>query len=204
MAVAHLFGHFGNHALHKRRHGPVGLDARHLKQEVAQHALAVHAVVHFGVELHGVDFAGLVGHGCHVEGGGFAGYGKARRGHKNLVAVAHPHAAGALNAFPQGAGRGKGKVRGAVFTRERLGKLAAQILGKQLHAVADAEHRHAKIKKTGVEHWGIGFTHAGGAARKDDGRRLHGRHLRGGGDAGMYFGVNPGFAHAARDKLGNL
>ena len=156
------------------------------------------------MELHGVDFAGFVGHGRHIEGGGAARNGKARRGYKHLVAVAHPHAAGGVDAFPQGAGRGERKIRGAVFARERLGKLAAQILGKQLHAVADAEHRHAKIKKTGVEHRGVGFTHAGGAARKDDGRRLHCRHLRGGGDAGMYFGVNPGFAHAARDKLGNL
>ena len=66
VAVAYLFGHFGNHALHKRRHGPVGLDARNLEQEVAQHALAVHTVVHFGVELHGVDFAGFVSHSGHI------------------------------------------------------------------------------------------------------------------------------------------
>ena len=68
----------------------------------------------------------------------------------------------------------------------------------------EAEKAGAKLKKTGVKNRGIGFAHAGRATGKDDGRRLHCRHLRGGGDAGMYFGVNPGFAHAARDKLGNL
>ncbi|KAF5038565.1 hypothetical protein DSECCO2_552940 [anaerobic digester metagenome] len=94
VAVTHGFGHFLHRALHERRHGPVGLQLGHMEQEVVDDAGAFLGVVHFGVELHGVDAAGVVGHGRHVQGGGAAHHGKAGRGRLDLVAVAHPHAGG--------------------------------------------------------------------------------------------------------------
>ena len=204
--VTDLFGHFLDHAFHEAGHAPVGHDVADLEQEVAQHGVAVHAVVHFGMELHGVDLAAFIGHGSHFEGGGAAGDHEAGRGSLDLVAVAHPHAAGlgAVQAVPQGAGGFQGQVGRAVFAGQGLGQFAAQVLGQQLHAVADAQHRHAQFQEALVQGGGIGFAHAGRTAGKDDGRRSHSGHFGGGDVAGMDFGIHAGFTHTSCDELGDL
>ena len=202
--VAGLIGHFLDHAFHKGRHGPVGLDADNLEQEVLEHAFAVHAVVHFGVELHSVDFALFISHGSDFERAGAGRDSEAGRRHHNLVAVAHPYAGGRSDAVHQGAGRNEVEVGRAVFPREGLGQLPAKVLGQQLHAIADAEHGHAQFQKTGIQRRSVGFAHAGRAAGQNDGLGLHGGHLFGGGHTGVDFRIHPGFAHAPRDKLGNL
>ena len=209
VAVAHGFAHLLHHAFHEGAHGPVGRDLRHLEEEVADHLRAVFGVMHFGVELQGVDAAFVAAHGGHVEGGGAAGHDEAGRRRLHLVAVGHPHA-GAFafgeggNAVPQGAVGHLFKVGGAVFAGFGLGEHAAELVGEKLHAVADAEHRHAEFKQALVEAGSVLFAHAGGAAGKNDGVGMHGGHGLGGGDAGMNFGIDSGLAHAAGDELGDL
>jgi hypothetical protein len=86
--------------------------------------------------------------------------------------------------------------------------LATELVGHGLHAVADAQHRNAQFEH-GLRRLVRGFlVHAGMAAREDHPleRAVGGvladplvRHV-----AGMDFGVDVGFAHAAGDQLRDL
>ena len=213
MAVAHGFPALADHPIHKGTHAPVRLDLRHPEQKIAEHGLAVRAVRHFRMELKGVDASCLVLHGGHVQRGRAARYGKAGGRRFHLVPVRHPHAGGLApaahgevvpDAVPQRAAAGEFQIRRAVFPRFGLGEFASQIVREKLHAVADAQHRHAQLQQPPVQGGGILFPHAGRAAGKDDGVRLHGRDLFRRGHAGMDFGIYARLAHAARDKLGHL
>lgn len=62
----------------------------------------------------------------------------------------------------------------------------------------------ARAGTEGLTALGVGFAHAGRPAGKNQGRRMHFRHLRGGGHTGMDFGIHPGLAHAAGNELGDL
>ena len=171
-----------------------------------QNFRAVLGVQDLGVELHGVDLAGLVSHSRHFERVGAAGDDEPRRGRLHGVAVGHPHAGklGQIDAVPQGAGTNEPQIGRAVLAGFGLLQPAAEVEGQKLHAVADAENRHAELKEALVQSGGVLFPHACGAARQDDRGRLHGFHLLGGDDAGMDFGIDAGFAHPAGNELGNL
>ena len=95
------------------------------------------------------------------------------------VAVARPHAK--LAGRPTRAAARRRSIRDrrvAELAMRRRRDFAAERVGHQLHAVADAEHRHA-----GVEHRRLaprrgGFRHAARSARQDDARRASARESR--------------------------
>lgn len=120
--------------------------------------------------------------------------------------MAHPDPTRAcgLQAVPERAGRAQRQIRGAVFPCLGLSQSPAEVLGQQLHAVANAQHRHAKLQKAGVQGRSVSLAHAGRAAGKDQGRGAQSRHLLGRGHAGVDFGIDPGLAHAAGNELGDL
>ncbi|MNS62223.1 hypothetical protein D3C72_952770 [compost metagenome] len=196
-------------------HVPVALAFADLVHEAGQHGLALDGVRDFGVELNGVEAAVFVGH---------AGDGARRRGRHqleargqlgDLVAVAHPdleHAvafgrAEVFQAFQQ-----LGVAMGADFGIAEfavVGKAdhAAQLLRHGLHAVADAQHRHAQFEH-GVRHAHRAFFVGRGVAAGQDDALQALRHLlahEGVVDvAGVHFGIDAGFADAAGDQLGDL
>jgi hypothetical protein len=117
--------------------------------------LALERVRHFRVELHGVEAALLVGH--RGDRGRFVAADdlEARRQFGDLVAVAHPDVeqavalgvAAVLDAVEQrgvAAGAHLGIAEFAPFFE--LSTLPPSCCGHRLHAVADAEHRHAQFE----------------------------------------------------------
>ena len=71
-----------------------------------------------------------------------------RRGDR--VEVAHPHLlVGRLAAAEQHAGCGDSQLGAAVLAATGAGHLAAELLGDELGAVTDAEHRHVEVVDPG-------------------------------------------------------
>ncbi len=204
VAVPHLLAGLPDHALHEGGHGPVGDNAADREEEVAQHGLAFLGVVHLGVELHGEDPALGAGHGRHFQGGRAGNGLEAGRRRHDLVAVAHPDAGGFGHAVPELAVAGERKLGRPVLAGLGAGELAAQGVCQQLHAVADAEHRHPELEQALVQRRRVLAADAGGTAGQDDRLGPHGLHLLGRHVAGVDFGVDAGFAHAAGDELGHL
>ena len=60
----------------------------------------------------------------------------------------------------------------AVLVRSTLRHLAAELVGQELHAVADAQHRHPALEDIRGRLGGIVIVDAGGAAGEDEGARL--------------------------------
>jgi hypothetical protein len=130
-----------------------------------------------GVELHRVVAARLVGHAGDRATGGGGHQLEARRQAGNLVAVAHPdleHAmafrrAEILDVLEQ-VGVAMGAHLGvAEFAVIAPLDLAAQLHGHSLHAVADAQHRHAQVPHGLRRAQLVVFIGTGVAAGQDDG-----------------------------------
>ena len=81
--------------------------------------------------------------------------------------------------------------------------LAAQGLRHPLHAVADAQHRHAQAKQRRVG-LVVGFVHRVGAAREDDRLGVKGADGVDGHVVGVQFAIDMRLAHAAGNQLRHL
>ncbi len=150
--------HFGTHPADGFfdivRHVPVGAAAADVVHKARDNGLALQGVGDFGMELYAVESARLVGHAGNRRGGVGTDDPETGRQFGDLVAVAHPHVEQAvpfvvgpvLNIAQQGR-----VALGADFgiTEFALGgvfDLAAELRRHGLHAVADAQHRHAKVE----------------------------------------------------------
>ena len=188
-----------------RRHRPVRRAAGPLVQEPPQDAHAVGRVDDLRVELHAVD-APLVGlehgDGCVVGGrrggepGGDLGDG---------VEVAHPHVVDVGRVVGQHRRRGgAAQLRPAVLAAHPPADRAAELLGDELGAVADAEDRHAEVVDRRVERRGTLDVHALRTTGQDQRGRLAGGDLGGRDAVGHDLGEHRQLAHAAGDELGVL
>ena len=92
----------------------------------------------------------------------------------------------------------------AVLAAHAAADRAAELLGDELGAVADAEHRHAEVVDAGVERRRALDVHALRAARQDDRRRRTLLHLGGGDAVRNDLGVHLQLADAPGDQLGVL
>ena len=81
---------------------------------------------------------------------------------------------------------------------------AAQLLGHGLHAVADAQHRHALLERRLRGPRGLGGGDGFRAAGEDDALGVEFGDVLGGGVEGADFAVDADFAYAASDQLGVL
>jgi hypothetical protein len=126
--------------------------------------------------------------------------------------MAHPHieqAMALLVALILDAGEQPGMaacahLRVAEFAMVRILDLAAQLLGHRLHAVADAQHRHAGIEDDRGRLHRRRLVGRRVAARQDDAARAEApdefrRHV-----AGMDLAVDACLADPARDQLRDL
>src|SRR5690606_7808381 len=126
-----------------------GADIAH---KTFQQAAALQRVGHFRVELHTVEAALVVGHGGDRAGVG-AGRNLETAGHAvDAVAVAHPHIEEIARVFFVIDDAVKQAVRLALFDTGvtefvffTVDYGTAELRGHGLHAVADAQHRHAEL-----------------------------------------------------------
>ena len=203
-AVAHLFPDGSDGGLLVVAHGPVALGAADLIEEVADHGGAVLGVVHLGVILHTVEAAGLITDG-HIGAGVGVGHQGEALGHLfHVVAVAHPGDALLGQALEELAGGIEIGVSLAVLPGGVLGggdDLAAQVVGQQLAAVADAQDGHAPGEDGRVHLGGLGIIHAVGAAGEDDADGVHGPDVLHGRGIGLDLAVYAALADAAGDQL---
>src|SRR5256885_11737188 len=94
--------------------------------------------------------------------------------------------------------------RGAVFPRAAGVDLAAEMMGDELHAVADAEDRNARPKRLRVDLRRAGVVYARRAAAQDQAGRVSPLELGPGRGAGHELAVDVGLAHAPGDELAEL
>ena len=168
---------------------------------------AVRRVDNFHVKLRAVNLALLVGD--RREGRALARCNDAetRRNGADAVAMAHPHLV-ALARLPDAV---EERVRclhldigAAEFAMIGRLDLAAKLVADRLFAIANAEDRKtARVNSVGRLGRGL-FMDAGRAARQDDALEARpGKRLLGGLE-GDDFRIDPGFADAAGDELGEL
>ena len=146
LAAADLFTDGVDGALFIVGHRPVAERAADVIEEVMEHFAPVFGVVDLRMELHAVEAARLVAYANVRAGGGVRGEGEALRDARHIVAVAHPCDALFGDALEERAGGVKICDGLAVFTGGivlRGGDKPAELMGKQLAAVADTENGNA-------------------------------------------------------------
>ena len=132
------------------RHRPGARQTQHAMGEVAQQRGAMRRVHHLRMEQQPVEPPRVIGDGGERRALAHAHHTETRRQPRHAVAMAHPDLlAPALvpDALEQHAVVGQIDERAAELAMVRALHLAAQLVAHRLHAVADAQHRHA-----GLEH----------------------------------------------------
>ena len=203
LAAADLLADGGDGGAHIVAHVPGAGTAADAVEEVADHILTMLGVVDLRVELHAVEAAGLVSDGAGGamlrDGTGAEALGQAG----DEVAVAHPGDALLGQALEQAAG-GEVRLRAAVFAGRAVLRgrdLAAECLGHELAAVADAEDRHAQREDGGIDLRGGGIIDAVRAAGEDKALGLHGLELLQRGRVGLDLAVYIALTDTAGDEL---
>src|ERR1700704_5717231 len=97
-----------------------------------------------------------------------------------------------------------GQQRGAVLARMPGVDLAAKVVGYQLHAVADAEHRDPRPKGLGIHLWSSRLVHAGGTSAEDQPRWLQLLQLGPRRRPRDELAVDARLPHSSRDQLAEL
>ena len=165
-AVAPLLD-FRDLRLNEVVHAPAAFQAGQL-DEVAQDGLAVLRVRHLRVELQPVQLPlAALARREGALGGGAGGLEVVRHG-DDAVSVRHPGLR--LRGDPGEEGRvglGHRQRRAAVLARLRLLHLAAEVVAHQLHAIADAEHRHWQVPHGRVDGQRLRVVHGLRAAGHD-------------------------------------
>ena len=144
---------------------PVAFAAADAEEKVFQHTRAFLGVRHFGMKLHAVEAVRIVGHGGHRAVRCVRNGHKALRRARHLIGMAHP--AGALGPEPcqQAAVYPvHGHIGAPVFAARAALHWRAQQVRHQLHAVADAQNRHAQLKYALVHPGRALIQHAGRAS----------------------------------------
>jgi hypothetical protein len=159
------------------------------------------------MELHAVPAARLVGHGHDRHAVGACGDGEARRHHGHAIAMAHPDIQArrrtgmVLEAVEQGAFGADLDLRSAELAVVAGLDLAAQLHRHRLHAIADAQQRHARVEDGLRCARRAGLDRRFRAAGEDDALRREGRDRGWIVVPGPDLAVDAEFAHPARDQL---
>ena len=204
LAVPDLLPDLADGGLLVVAHGPVALGAADFIQEVADHVGAVLRVVDLRVVLDTVEAPALVADGHVGAGAGVGHQGEALRHLLHVVAVAHPGDTLGGQALKEFAGGveirlGLAVLPGGVVLG--LGDPAAQVVGHQLAAVADAQDGHAPGEDGRVHLGGLGIIHAVGAASEDDADGVHGADLLQRSGVGLHLAVDAALPDPAGDEL---
>ncbi len=191
----------------EQRHRPIAAAAGDFVGKVAQQFGTLGRVRHLGMKQKTVKAPLVVGDrgiGCGLAGGDGA---EPRWQCFDLVAVAHPYLrAGALlpepveqQAIVENIDKGAAKL---LMLAQR--DTAAQFVTHRLHAVADAQHRHAQPKgdRRRARRGSLGDRRR--PARQDDRARVEIADLVLGDRERVDLAINPALAQPSCDQLGNL
>ena len=200
-AVPHLGADARDLVLDHRGGAPALVTAADVGEEVGQHLLAVGGVHDLGVKLDPVDAAlgGL--EGGHRRRGRGGQRREAGRRREDGVAVRHPARLLRGRAGQQPARVGHSELRAPELAHLGALDTAAQLQRDELHAVADAEHRHPELEQRRLERRRAVGVHRGRAAGQDHALGPATGHLGGADVVGQQFGEHAALAHAARDQL---
>ena len=203
--VADAVADLGDLGLDQAVHGPCGLQAADVEQEVGQHLVAVLAVTDLGVELGGEQLA----LGVLVRGdGAVLGRGRddeALGGAVHGVAVAHPDDLPVRRGARHEGGLARARERGGtVLALVGVRDVAAELDRHDLLAVAEAQHGDAHVEDPLVHVGGVVGVHGGGTAREDDRGGAHRGELVGADVTRDDLGVHVQVADATRDELAVL
>ncbi len=209
---ADLGAHLGNGVLGDLRRRPQRFALADVEDEAREDAPALFGVGHFRVELHAVVAALVAEHAGDRAARGAGEDVEVFRHLGDLVTVAHPHveaeqAVGVdvvFDAVQQAALADDVDAGIAELAQVGTLDLASQLLGHGLHAVADTEHRHAKIEHRLRAARAVGLVHRLRSAGKDHALRrecadrliVHVERMK--------LAVHADLAHAAGDQLGVL
>ena len=172
-------------------------------KEIAQHLAAAWRVDNLGVELDPKDPV-AVGECSDWRVAARRQRVKARRKLADVIAVAHPHGELGGKALEQSVWFAHCQQCGAVLAGMPGIDLAAEVVGDQLHAVADAEHRDSRAQSFGVDLRGSSFVHARGPATENQPNRRALLQFGPGGGPRDQLAVHIRLAHATGDQLAEL
>ena len=140
---------FGGFSFDERAHVPIGNQAGDFEEKIGQDLEAFLRVDDFGMELDAVEIAlRILDHGRPGVAGP-AGDVETGREFFDGIAVAHPDLFQVLEAGQKPAAAQDPERGEAVFALGGRGDLAAEEMGHELEAVADAEDRDAEAKSSG-------------------------------------------------------
>ncbi len=199
----------GDGLVHVVRHVPVLGAAADVVREAGENGRPLLRVRDLGMELHRIEAARRIGH--RRDGAGVAARDRreSRRQRGDLVAMAHPDVeqavtlgiAPVLDAVEELRMPARPHLRIAEFAHASGLDRAAQLRGHRLHAVADAEHRHALRPHGGRRARRIALRHAVRPAREHDALRRERAHEVVADVERMDLAVDVRLAQAARDEL---
>ena len=191
---------------------PERIGAADLAHEALEELSSLGGVRDLGMELYAIEAAALVAHGREGNGAGRRGRAESRWQRVDPVAVAHPHIEHRPSGRIAAVGEFIEEARGAGDGHFRVTELAlgpgrdppAELLRHGLHAVADAEHRHAELIDRRGRPGRAGGRHRLRAAGEDHAARPEGAHPGVAHVPGVDLAVHAELAHAAGDELGVL
>ena len=119
------------------------------------------------MERDGVEAPRRVGDRCAAGIGAGGGGLEPGRGLQDFVPVAHPHLLSGRQVLEQPPGPRHANLSRSKLTLWRANHPAAELMGHELHAVADAQNRHPEPVDGRIEPRRPGAVHGIGAARQD-------------------------------------
>ena len=155
-------------------HGPAAFTFADVEEEVLQHGCAFRGVDDLRMELDSVEAAGFICHRSSRGEVGVTGESEAGRHLCDGIAMAHPYRCLFGDALEECGAAVSVEIGVTVFMFFRFRNFAAQGLGHELHAVADAEDRHACFEYVRIDLRRIFRIDAGWAAGENDPLRLLG------------------------------
>jgi len=157
------------------------------------------------MKLHAVEAARIVGHGGHRAIRCVRNGHKALRRARHLIGMAHPAGALGPETCQQAAVYSvHGHIGTPVFAARAALHRRAQQVRHQLHAVADAQNRHAQLKYALVHPGRALIQHAGRASAENDAHGLDGPDIRQLRAAGQHAGIDPALTYTPGNQLGVL
>ncbi|MNR21873.1 hypothetical protein D3C85_1387990 [compost metagenome] len=126
-----------NHIFHERGHRPIADTTTHFINEVVNHFVPLNGVTNLGVELYRMDFAITVAHCSNRKRFRACFNDKAIRKSRNMVTMAHPYGLLCFKTFNKRAFIGEKQIRFPIFTCMRTFNFSVQLVGNQLHPVAN-------------------------------------------------------------------
>ena len=204
LAIAHLFPNLADGNILVIAHGPLALGAADFIEEVANHIRAMLGMVDLRVELDAVKATAFIADSHIGAGLGMGHQRKALRHLFHIVAVAHPRNALGRQTAEQLAVRVEIRLRLAVLPGGILRgrhNAAAQIVGQELAAVANAEDGNPQLENLRVRLRGRGIIHAVGTAGKDNADGVQRLDFLKGCGIGLDLAVYAAFPDAAGNEL---